>query len=77
MGAYSKVGAYLSEIPQGVGAYSKGGLLEGGGLIEYLRYLPQKGAKVGGAVGKNQPLCILLKIGSLHLFDILHEVKGH
>ena len=33
MGAYSKVWAYLPEIPQGVGAYSKGGLLEGGGLI--------------------------------------------
>ena len=30
MGAYSKVGAYLSEIPQGMGAYSKGDLLEGG-----------------------------------------------
>ena len=27
----------------------------------------QKGAKVGGAVGKNQ----------LYIFDILHEVKGH
>jgi len=32
----------------------------------------QNGAKVGGAVGKNQPFCILLKIGSLDFFDIMH-----
>jgi len=37
----------------------------------------QNGAKVGGAVGKNQLFCILLKIGSLDFFDILHEVKRH
>ena len=36
----------------------------------------QKGAKVGGAVGKNQLFCILLKIGSLDFFDILHKVRG-
>ena len=43
-------------------------------------YLPQKGqkgAKVGGAVGENQLLCILLKIVSLDFFDILHKVRGH
>ena len=37
----------------------------------------QKGAKVGGAVGKNQLFCILLKISSLDFFDILHEVRDH
>ena len=37
----------------------------------------QKGAKVGGAVGKNQLFCILLNIGSLDFFDILHKVRGH
>jgi len=37
----------------------------------------QKGAKVGGAVGKNQLFCILLKIGSLVFFDILHKVRNH
>ena len=37
----------------------------------------QKGAKVGGAVGKNQLFCILFKIGSLDFFLILHEVRGH
>ena len=36
----------------------------------------QKGAKVGKAVGKSQLFCILLKVGSLDFFDILHEVKG-
>ena len=36
----------------------------------------QKGAKWGGAVGKNQLFCILLKIGSLVFLDILHEVRG-
>ena len=35
----------------------------------------QKGAKVGGAVGQNQLFCILLNIGTLDLFDILHEVR--
>ena len=35
----------------------------------------QKGAKVGGAVGKNQLFCILLKIGSLDFFNILNKVK--
>ena len=38
----------------------------------------QKGVKVGiGAVGQNQLFCILLKIGSLFFFDILHKVRGH
>jgi len=37
----------------------------------------QKGTKVGRAVGENQLFCILLKIGSLDFFDILHEVKRH
>ena len=37
----------------------------------------QKGAKVGGAVGENQLFCILLKIGSLDFFDILHKVREH
>jgi len=37
----------------------------------------QKGAKVGGAVGKNQLFCILLKIGSLDFFNILYNVRGH
>ena len=38
----------------------------------------QKGAKVvGRAVGQNQLFRILLKIGSLDFFDILHEVRGH
>ena len=37
----------------------------------------QKGAKVGGAVGQNQLFSILLNIGSLHFFDILHEVRDH
>ena len=37
----------------------------------------QKGAKVGGAVGQNQRFYILLKIGSLDFFDILHKVRGH
>ena len=36
----------------------------------------QKGAKVGGAAGKNHLFCILLKIGSLDFFDILHKVRG-
>ena len=36
-----------------------------------------KGAKVGGAVGQNQLFCILLNIGSLDCFDILHEVRDH
>ena len=36
----------------------------------------QNGAKVGRAVGKNHFFCILLKIGSLDFFDILHQVKG-
>ena len=36
-------------------------------------YLPQKGAKVGVAVGENHLFCILLKIGSLDFFDILHK----
>ena len=35
----------------------------------------QKGAKLGGAVGQNQLFCILLNIGSLDFFDILHEVR--
>ena len=39
--------------------------------------LGQKGPKVGGAVGINQLFCILLNIGSLHFFDILHEVRDH
>ena len=34
----------------------------------------QKGAKVGGAVRKNQLFCILFNIGSLGFYDILHEV---
>jgi len=38
---------------------------------------PQKGAKVGRAVGENQLFCVLLKIGSLDFFDILHKVRGH
>ena len=37
----------------------------------------QKGAKLGGAVGQNQLFCILLNIGSLDFFDILHEVRDH
>ena len=38
----------------------------------------QKGVKVGiGAVRQNQLFCILLKIGSLDFFDILHKVRGH
>ena len=37
----------------------------------------QKGAKVGGAVGKNQLFCILLKIDSFDFVDILHEVRDH
>ena len=37
----------------------------------------QKGAKVGRAVGQNQHFCILFKIGSLNVFDILHKVRGH
>ena len=37
----------------------------------------KKGPKVGRAVGKNQLFCILLKIGSLDFFDILHKVRGH
>ena len=37
----------------------------------------QNGEKVGRAFGKNQLFCILLKIGPLDFFDILHEVKGH
>jgi hypothetical protein len=37
----------------------------------------QKGAKVGGAVGKNQLFCILFKIGSLDFFHILHKVREH
>ena len=36
----------------------------------------QKGAKVGGAVEKNQLFCILFKIGSLDFFHILHKVEG-
>ena len=32
---------------------------------------------MGGAVGKNQRFCILLKIGSLDFFHILHKVRGH
>ena len=34
-----------------------------------------KGAKVGGAVGQNQLFCILLNVGTLDFFDILHEVR--
>ena len=41
------------------------------------RDLRQKGPKVGGAVGKNQLFCILLKIVSLDFFHILHKVRGH
>jgi hypothetical protein len=37
----------------------------------------QKGSKVGGAVGKNELFCILLKIDSFDFFDILHEVRNH
>ena len=33
----------------------------------------QKDAEVGGADGQNQLFCILLKIGSLDFFDILHK----
>ena len=33
----------------------------------------QKGAKVGGAVGKNQLFCVLLKI-VITFSDILHEI---
>ena len=36
-----------------------------------------KGAKVGRAVGQNQLFCILLNIGSLDFFDILHDVRDH
>ena len=36
----------------------------------------QNGAKVGGAVGKNQLFCILLKIGSLDFFNILYKLEG-
>ena len=35
----------------------------------------QKGGKVCGAVGQNQLFCILLNIGRLDFFDILHEVR--
>ena len=48
--------------------------------MEKLLFVPKKGkkgAKMGGTVGKNLLFCILLKIGSLDFFDILHEVKGH
>ena len=34
---------------------------------------PEKGQK--GAVGQSQLFCILLKIGSLDFFDILHKLK--
>ena len=37
----------------------------------------QKGAKVGGAVGKNQLFCLLFKIGSLIFFHVLRKVRGH
>ena len=37
----------------------------------------QKGAKVDGALGQKQLFCILLNIGSLDFFDILHEVRDH
>ena len=37
----------------------------------------QKGAKEGGAVGKNQLFCILFNIDSLDFYDILHEFKDH
>ena len=41
----------------------------------------QKGEKVGRPVGQNQLFCILLKIGSLDFFDILHlmleGIKGY
>ena len=40
-------------------------------------FCPEKGAKVGGAVGQNQLFCILLDIGTLDFFDILHEVRDH
>ena len=49
MGAYSRMGAYLSKTVLGVGAYSGGGLigegggggglLESGGLFDHLRYI--------------------------------------
>ena len=42
----------------------------------FMLIFPQKGAKVGKAVGKSQLFCIFLKVGSLDFFDILHEVKG-
>ena len=37
----------------------------------------KKRAKVGRAVEQNQHFCILLNIGSLDFFDILHEVRDH
>ena len=37
----------------------------------------QKGAKVGGAGGKNQLFCLLFKIGSFIFFHILHKVSRH
>ena len=37
----------------------------------------QKGAKVGRAVRQNLLFCILLNIGALDFFDILHEVRDH
>ena len=40
-------------------------------------FCPDKGAKVGGAVGQNQLFCILLDMGSLDFFDILNEVRDH
>ena len=40
-------------------------------------FLPRKRAKVGGAFGKYKLFCILLNIGSLDFFDILHEVRDH
>ena len=45
-------------------------------LLWKMPICPQKGAKVGKAVGKSQLFCILLKVGSSDFFDILHEVKG-
>ena len=40
-------------------------------------FCPEKGAKVGGAVGQNQLSCILLKIDSFFVVDILHKVRDH
>ena len=49
-------------------------------LFWKMPFSPQKGQKeqkwAERAVGQNQLFCILLNIGTLDFFDILHELKG-